>query len=218
METPDSEVAPKEPPIEEVPVEPMEESPLEKPVETLEPLEEPLFGKPTETPELENGLQRESPRIEGISPKPSTAIGLVKCEHDGPSKRPSSAVPQKRHRDEDDDMIFATMSLPPPPLTDSAVYNRMYRIFQRKKDGSKLVDDRWCEAWADTRGGGRESVKAMFEKVGYNPDGVENNMSGWECSRILLYKKIHLVFKFYEGKKNSSTERPESQSFVSSKN
>ena len=106
--------------------------------------------------------------IPAVSPPPGglevTPKGVA-C----PTPKSTSAGPPKRKLDDED---YVTMSLPPPPLTDQAVYGRMYRIFQRKKNGSKLLDDRWCEAWADVRGGGRESLKAMFEKVGYDPDRV----------------------------------------------
>lgn len=67
---------------------------------------------------------------------------------------------------------FATNSVPPPELTQHAIKNRLRRLFAPRKDGSRMVDERWLEAWNDTYGGGRDEIMAMFEKVGYSPDRV----------------------------------------------
>ena len=67
---------------------------------------------------------------------------------------------------------FATHSVPPPELSTHAIKNRLRRLFAQRKEGSRLVDDRWVEAWNDTHGGGRDEILAMFEKVGYSPDRV----------------------------------------------
>ena len=99
------------------------------------------------------------------APTPSEAPGA--SPNMVPTPKIASGGPPKRRREDED---YVTMSLPPPPLTDQAVYGRMYRIFQRKQNGSKKLDDSWCDAWNDLRGGGRESLKAMFEKVGYDPE------------------------------------------------
>ncbi|CAK9098549.1 unnamed protein product [Durusdinium trenchii] len=67
----------------------------------------------------------------------------------------------KRHVEES---LFCVASQPPEILSDSAVYNRLWRIFKRRQDGSKILDERWSEAWADVHGGGRDEVKGLFEK------------------------------------------------------
>lgn len=75
-----------------------------------------------------------------------------------------------------DDPFFATESVPPPPLSSSAIYNRLWRVFQKRKDGSTLVDQRWFDAWADA-GKGRHEISSMFEKVGYDVDrGLGRNI------------------------------------------
>lgn len=78
--------------------------------------------------------------------------------------------PNKRAPLEDE--LFRTESTPPPPLSESAIYNRLWRVFQKRKDGSYALDDRWCASWKDTEGGGREEIYALFEKVGYSADRV----------------------------------------------
>ena len=67
---------------------------------------------------------------------------------------------------------FATHSVPPAELTPHAIKNRLRRVFAPRKDGTRMVDERWLEAWNDTYGGGRDEIMAMFEKVGYSPDRV----------------------------------------------
>ncbi|CAK9022282.1 Uncharacterized protein SCF082_LOCUS15721, partial [Durusdinium trenchii] len=54
--------------------------------------------------------------------------------------------------------------MPPAPLSDSAVYNRLWRVFRRRKDGKYALDEKWVEAWNDAKGSGRDEVKAIFEK------------------------------------------------------
>ena len=71
------------------------------------------------------------------------------------------------------DPYYTPESMPPAPLSDSAVYNRLWRVFRRRKDGKYALDEKWVEAWNDAKGSGRDEVKAIFEKVGYNPDKVQ---------------------------------------------
>ena len=73
------------------------------------------------------------------------------------------------------DPYYHTISVPPPTLSASAIYNRLHRVFKRKKDGSFLLDDRWNEMWSDASGG-RVELNSIFEKVGYNVDRVYNIM------------------------------------------
>lgn len=53
---------------------------------------------------------------------------------------------------------------------------RLNRVFKKRKDGNYQLDDYWNKAWADIDGGGRDSVKALFEKVGYQKDRVRQKM------------------------------------------
>ena len=155
-----------------------EEKEVEEPVPTPPPRNSPLSPLPAGPP---NG---KSPVVPTSAPSLTQAFGVPNSVKDLPRKDVHVPVKtekpsEKRPRNDDDE--FLTESLPPPALSDSAVYSRMWRIFQRKKDGSKLLDSKWCEAWADVRGGGRDSLKAMFEKAGYDPDRVEQNIIILDC-------------------------------------
>ena len=68
--------------------------------------------------------------------------------------------------------VLVPMTLPPEVLSERAIYMRLNRVFKKRKDGSYQLDDYWNKAWADVDGGGRESVKSVFEKVGYQRDRV----------------------------------------------
>ena len=90
----------------------------------------------------------------------------------------SGAGGTKRQFVEDD---FEVMSSPPPVLTARAVYNRLRRVFQKRADGSNLLDDRWNEAWNDAKGSGRQELYSMSEKVGYNVDRVYVEKISKQC-------------------------------------
>ena len=75
----------------------------------------------------------------------------------------------KRGREEDEGDLYVE-ALPPPVLTEKAIYSRIHRIFKKRKDGSYILDDKWMQAWNDIEGGGRASMFSIFEKVGYNRD------------------------------------------------
>ena len=101
---------------------------------------------------------------------------------DRPTPRPSVApaparpvVPVKveptHKRGLEDDAEFHVESVPPPELTKTAIRSRLRRIFQKRKDGSTLLDDQWNQMWLDLQeGGGRDELMAMFEKCGYSPE------------------------------------------------
>ena len=92
------------------------------------------------------------------------------------------------------DAYYYTESVPPQVLSKSAIYNRLWRVFQRRKDGSRLVDQRWCDMWGDI-GQGRNELESMFEKVGYNVDRVQcqKNVGLWFCFSMLVTKSGHTV-------------------------
>ena len=69
---------------------------------------------------------------------------------------------------------FTTLTLPPPVLTDKAIDCRLRRVFKPRADGTYPVDEQWQKAWLDAKGD-RTKVKALFEKVGYDPDRVSQN-------------------------------------------
>ena len=98
-----------------------------------------------------------------------------------------------RKRGPGDDLEFLTESTPPPPLSRSAIYSRMRRMFQPKTDGSMPVDDQWNNLWKDCKGGGRDQLMAMFEKVGFNPDRVSKNVvvrEVWDGRFIPEFSKV----------------------------
>lgn len=99
----------------------------------------------------------------------------TRVDDDGLQKRKAMAIPL----DEDENgkyEIFVPVAMPPEALTDRAIYMRLNRVFKKRKDGNYLLDDYWNNAWADIDGGGRDSVKALFEKVGYQKDRVRQKM------------------------------------------
>lgn len=159
---------------------------------------EPVFATPTPTqrypplsPLPEGPPNGKSPVVPTSAPTLGQSSRVPTCAKALPRKDVNVPIktekPEKRPRNDEDDE-FLTESTPPPALSDSAVYNRMWRIFQRKKDGSFSLDAKWCEAWADLRGGGRDSLKAMFEKAGYDPDRMEQNITILDCDFLRSQK------------------------------
>lgn len=72
----------------------------------------------------------------------------------------------KRPREE----IYQTCSIPPAELTSNAIYCRLNRVFKAKKNGTVGLDEQWVASWQDVKGGGRDHLFSMFEKVGYSVD------------------------------------------------
>ena len=71
---------------------------------------------------------------------------------------------------------YVCSSVPPPALSDSAIYNRLYRVIKKKdKDGNPVLAQQWLAQWNDlSEGGGRDQMKSTFEKVGYKADRGSN--------------------------------------------
>lgn len=110
-----------------------------------------------------------SPSIMVVSPDPPT--NPIPKETNQGTKRPG----WEEEREEDGEgEYYVPVSEPPPVLSERAIYMRMSRVFKKRKDGTFLLDDRWNNAWTDTSGGGRDSLYAMFEKVGYKRDRVHD--------------------------------------------
>lgn len=84
---------------------------------------------------------------------------------------------------------FFTMTIPPPPLSQSAINNRLRRVMQPRADGSYLVDSSWVDQYKDKDS--RENLFAMFEKVGYNVDWVWGNMFFFKCYLSMCWKNIN---------------------------
>ena len=77
---------------------------------------------------------------------------------------------EKRKDDHDADVEdqYVTASLPPAVLSDRAIDARLRRVFNKRKDGSMILDDEWNKMWLDkTSGGGREQLLSIFEKCAY---------------------------------------------------
>ena len=59
---------------------------------------------------------------------------------------------------------------PPPVLSDRAIDQKLRRIVAPRADGTYLVGSDWVDAFKDLSGGGRDKVKGLFEKCGYDRD------------------------------------------------
>ena len=61
---------------------------------------------------------------------------------------------------------------PPPAITDHAIMQRLRRIFKRRANGEfcEGITQELADMFNDLTGGGRDKIKCMFEKAGYEPD------------------------------------------------
>ena len=122
------------------------------------------------------------PGLELPSPSHGPEVPTIPSPPPLPPKRCEIPVGQngggtgERKRGPDEELEFLTESVPPEPLSRSAIYGRMRRVFQKKKDGTMPLDDQWNNLWKDCNGGGRDQLMAMFEKVGFNTDRVTKNV------------------------------------------
>ena len=138
-----------------------------------------------------NAQQEKSPEVEPVPGKNSNQLagdtensnvninpGVTKSPEHQPNVAKRKPSPQWDHTvDTGDDSVFASTSAPPAELSERAIYMRLHRVFKKRKDGTFILDDEWNKAWLDTDGGGRESLYAIFEKVGYDRDRFpENNI------------------------------------------
>ena len=113
----------------------------------------PAPGIPDKEVLTNHGLENEVPATPGVA-----SIPQQQC---------SERDTRKRTREDDE---FASASVPPEILSEKAIYNRLYRVFVKRSDGSYILDDQWVKAWNDIDGDGRASLYSMFEKVGYKRD------------------------------------------------
>ena len=61
---------------------------------------------------------------------------------------------------------------PPPAITDHAIMQRLRRIFKRRANGEfcEGINQELADMFNDLTNGGRDKIKCMFEKAGYEPD------------------------------------------------
>ena len=131
----------------------------------------PGVPDPTEKPPTPQDENEKPPTPRDENEKPPTpgdeSVPATKCvEKDA----------KKRTREDDE---FAPTSVPPEVLSEKAIYNRIYRVFVKRSDGSYLLDDEWVKSWNDVHGGGRDQLYYIFEKVGYNRDQFDQNISNF---------------------------------------
>lgn len=146
------------------------------------PTQELKAPEPVPEPDT-NSTQLECDKVDA-----SKALGVTA----GPEHEPK---PSKRKPNPDwnttdatgDDSVYASASIPPQELTERAIYMRLHRVFKKRKDGTFILDDEWNKAWLDVDGGGRESLYAIFEKVGYDRDRFLENHS--VCSIYWCFRK-----------------------------
>ena len=103
---------------------------------------------------------------------------------------PPPPVPTQTKRPRgDSDPYFETLSIPPPILSENAIYNRLYRVFKPKKDGTYDVDEKWVKAWQDVKDG-RSQLYSMFEKTGYSVDrGFKKTVGSMEPIGLTMDSK-----------------------------
>lgn len=120
-------------------------------------------GETTSAIQPEEGTQ--SPKTTPASAKEST----MNCQPPVGNSHTGKGGVKRSLKPVDD--FYHTSSVPPPVLSPSAIYNRLWRVFQKAKDGKFKVDERWVQMWQDV-GDGRHQLESMFEKVGYSADRV----------------------------------------------
>lgn len=92
-----------------------------------------------------------------------------------------------------DDSAEMPGAAPPEVLSKAAVDKRLRRIMQLRSDGTSKVPQEFRDQWKDPLQ--RESILAMFEKCGYNPDWLPNDkyifvsvencfMFWWMCRQL----------------------------------
>ena len=62
------------------------------------------------------------------------------------------------------------ISFPPAVLTEGAIDKRIRRVMTPRANGEYLVSGDFVSMWNDRITGGRDKVRALFEKAAYNPD------------------------------------------------
>jgi len=118
--------------------------------------EEPMDAKPSPT----TGTTGVAPAPSQLPPSAAIDLEPGDSRPGGDRKRPSEA----------EDVAYQVQSFPPPVLTAGAIDSRLRRVFKARQDGTMLLDETWVQQWLDKDK--RENIKAIFEKVGYNVDGV----------------------------------------------
>ena len=76
----------------------------------------------------------------------------------------------KRPESQEVGFEYLVRSTPPPILSEKAIDSRIRRVFKVRADGTTLVDEQWCQQWANKEA--RVKLLEMFEKVGYDVDRV----------------------------------------------
>ena len=134
----------------------------------------------------------------GSEDLPTPVAPSPKCpskpqEVDGTQEGPSAMSPMRhpsRKRAAEDNGEFEVETTPPEPLSQGAIYKRMYRIFKPRKDGTYQVDKSFVDAYADVKGG-RLELESMFEKVGYSVDrGCKS------CCRVCFSSRVEVFTCF----------------------
>ena len=62
------------------------------------------------------------------------------------------------------------ISFPPEVLTEGAIDRRIRRIMTPRANGQYLISGDFVTMWNDKFTGGRDKVRALFEKAAYSPD------------------------------------------------
>ena len=176
-------------------------------LENIEPKISPTDGdqkvgfsppKPVETPEPSPAKDVPEPSASEV---PVSAVKVPESSALPPSDPPVPEQVDNSHQvrkrplgdDAKEHDYYETKSIPPLVLSPMAIYCRMRRVFQKRKDGTMVLGDQWNDMWNDVSGG-RIELQSMFEKVGYNVDRVCQTLcfQRWSFFRRSLYPKRRL--------------------------
>lgn len=156
----------------------------------------PVGPTPVETGPMESIAVEAGSGERGLEPffppnSPVPSASMVSTAGAEPRREKRAA---DHHQNEYDDEIFIVTSVPPEVLSEKAIYMRLNRVFQKRRDGTYILDDRWNKAWQDSDGPGRQSATLCLRKLGTAGTGFDENMySVFDNSRDQSFQSMFMA-------------------------